>query len=367
MKSWWHQTFRRLQGEPDSPPPGMALRTGAAALAWLYGLGAWGRRRLYDRGWLSTSRLPCPVLSIGNLAVGGVGKTPITGMLAQRWQAAGCRVAIVSRGYGGKHSAPRIISNGSRIFRKPPQAGDEAYLLALQLPGIPIITGADRHRAGLLAWKSFHPDLILLDDGFQHFQLHRDVDVVLLDADRPLGNGCLLPRGPLREPIGTLARPLVLILTRYEAHRHQNSWEEVRATFPQAIVLRAVFRLSHAVRYPGAYRVSLADLSGLRLVAVAGLARPQLFAASLQEAGIISKEFFPFPDHHLFTGADLAELGAAACRLGAEGLVTTAKDWARLGGMRTGPLPWYVVHLQVNLLDDWPEHLLPECGRILSD
>lgn len=201
ITSRWHSTFQTLQEEPGAPTPGLGLRTGAAVLAGLYGLGARGRRTFYDRGWVRPKHLPCPVLSIGNLVAGGTGKTPLTAFLAQHLRAAGCRVAILSRGYGGRASGINVVSDGQRIFLKPPQAGDEACLLAQKLPGIPVVTGADRFQAGLQAWERFHPDLFLLDDGFQHFQLYRDLDVVLLDAARPFGNGRLLPRGPLREPI----------------------------------------------------------------------------------------------------------------------------------------------------------------------
>jgi tetraacyldisaccharide 4'-kinase len=336
-------------------------------LAHLYGLGARGRRTLYDRGWLQPKQLPCPVVSIGNLVAGGAGKTPLTAFLAGRLQAAGCRVAILSRGYGGRAPGINVVSDGQRIFIQPPQAGDEACLLAQKLPGIPIVTGADRFQAGLQAWARFRPDLFLLDDGFQHFQLYRDLDVVLLDAARPFGNGRLLPRGPLREPVSTLKRPLVLVLTRYEPEKHQGTWEAIRASFPAATVVRAAFRLAHAVKYPGSRKTSLAELAHLRLAAMAALARPEVFAASLQELGVDLRHFFRFPDHHAFTARELSELITAAPRLGVEGLVTTEKDWLRLAGIWKFALPLYVIHLEVNLLDPWPAHLLPPgCAQKLS-
>ncbi len=367
MSFRWHTTFQTLLEEPGAPAPGLALRTAATAFSWLYGLGARGRRSLYDLGCLQIKRLPCPVLSIGNLVVGGVGKTPLTAWLAQRFQAAGCRVAIVSRGYGGKAQGINVVTDGHQIFLKPPQAGDEAYLLALKLKGIPLVTGVDRYQAGLKAWEAFQPDLILLDDGFQHFQLYRDLDVVLLDAASPFGNGRLLPRGSLREPVSTLQRPLVLVLTRYEADRHQSTWEAVLAAFPAAEVLRAAFQLSHAVKYPGSQEVDLEALSGVSLIGFAGLARPEVFAASLRQAGIAIKQFFPFLDHHHFAAGELTWLVAAAQRLGAEGLVTTEKDWVRLSGDWTAALPLYVVPLKVDLLDPWPEGMLPlGCARKLS-
>lgn len=359
MYHWWQSAFQSLQEEPGRAAPGWALRTGAAALSWLYGLGAGGRRLIYDRGWLKVKRLPCPVLSIGNLVAGGVGKTPVTAFMAERLRAAGCRVAIVCRGYGGQETASKVISDGNQVFLQPPQTGDEAYMLARKLKGVSVVTGVDRFQAGMLAWEAFHPDLMVLDDGFQHFQLHRDLDVVLLDAERPFGNGRLLPRGPLREPRDVLNRRLILLLTRYQADRHQRLWEELKTVFPQADVLRAVFRPAAAVRYPGAVALPLAELATWHLAAFAGLARPESFAASLQELGVHLHRYFIYPDHHVFSTKELASLIEAARRLKVQALITTEKDWARLAERWSASLPLIVVSLRVELLDPWPEALMP--------
>jgi tetraacyldisaccharide 4'-kinase len=191
--------------------------------------------------------------------------------------------------------------------------------------------------------------------------------VVLLDAGRPFGNSYLLPRGPLREPVSTLQRPLVLVLTRYQPDRHQETWEAVRAAFPAAVVVRAAFRLAQAIRYPGAQDISLEAMKSLSLAAVAGLARPEVLATSLREVGVELQHFFKFPDHHAFTAAELAGVVASARRRGAQGLVTTEKDWMRLANTWRADLPLYVVHLEVHLLDPWPLQLLPlGCVQTLS-
>ncbi len=355
---WWQRAFQSLQGEAEVAPAGPVLRGVAAVLARLYEAGSRGRRALYDAGWLTARRLPAPVVSIGNLVVGGTGKTPFTHYLAQRYQRAGCRVVILSRGYGGRARGVQIVGDGRQVLLRPPVAGDEACLLATKLPGIPVVTGPDRYRAGHLAWEAFRPDLFLLDDGFQHVQLHRDLDVVLVDAAQPFGNGRLLPRGPLREPVSTLQRPLVLVLTRY-AQRYQQTWRELQAAFPAAVVLRAVFRTSQARRQPQGQPVAWQELAHSRLAALAGLARPHAFLAGLKEAGLDIQQLFAFPDHHTYTAGDVAEVLAAASRSGVEGLITTEKDWLRLAGVWTAVLPLYVVGLQVELLDQWPDHLLP--------
>jgi tetraacyldisaccharide 4'-kinase len=356
-----------LREEPGRPGPRPALRLGAAVAERLYGLAAAGRRAFYDRGWRQPKRLPCPVLSVGNLVVGGTGKTPLTAFLAQRLQAAGCRVAILSRGYGGRAPGINVISDDRRILLTYPQAGDEACLLAQKLPGVPVITGPDRFQAGLLAQEKFHPELLMLDDGFQHFQLYRDLDVVLLDAARPFGNGRLLPRGALREPIDTLRRPLVLVLTRYEPVKHHSTWENIRAAFPAATVVRAAFSLSPHVACQGSEDVTLKELAHMNLAAIAGLARPEQFAASLQEQGVNLRYFMKFPDHHAFTPEELVWVVATARSQGAAALVTTEKDWVRLAGIWNFAMPLFVIHLEIKLLDPWPVHLLPPgCVRKLS-
>lgn len=355
----WQAAFQSLQGEAGTPPPGLLLRGMATLLAGLYGLGSQSRRLLYDAGWLHAKRLPAPVISVGNLVVGGTGKTPFTAFLAKYYQAAGCRVVILSRGYGGRAKGLQIISDGRQLLRQPPQAGDEAYLLATKLPGVPVVTGPDRYQAGLLAWEAFQPDLFLLDDGFQHLTLHRDLDVVLLDAARPFGNGRLLPRGPLREPIRTLQRAAVLVLTRYEAGQHHDTWLALQQAFPGTPVLRAAFCLSQAVAYPGGKRLSLAALAQKRLAALAALARPEVFVASLRQIHLDIEHTFVFPDHHPFTSREIAELTASAARQGLDGVMTTEKDWVRLAGKWPRAIPLYVVPLSVHLLDDWPGHLLP--------
>ena len=252
MRPYWHNLFRRLQGDQGAgPPPGPVLRAGAAAVSRLYGLGAGLRRTLYARGWLRTKKLPAPVVSVGNLTVGGTGKTPVVACLARLLQDRGKRVAILSRGYGGQSRSVACISDGRQTYQKPPEVGEEPYWLARALPGVAVYTGACRFAAGMAAWKECKPDLFLLDDGFQHFQLHRDLDLVLLDAASPFGNGYLLPRGPLREPLTALAAAHSLILTRFDPERHQAQLATIQRAFPDKPLLTATIAPVEATALPG--------------------------------------------------------------------------------------------------------------------
>ncbi|OPX20935.1 MAG: tetraacyldisaccharide 4'-kinase [Desulfobacca sp. 4484_104] len=357
MIHWWQQTFARLQHEPGSPPPGIFLQGLATALAKGYGWVARGRRWLYDTGWRQARRLPGRVISIGNLTVGGTGKTPLVAYLARRFQDQGRRVAILSRGYGSQARGVLVVSDGQQRYCQPIRCGDEPYWLAGQLPGIPVLTGTDRYTAGLLAAERFHPDLMLLDDGFQHCQLHRDLDLVLLDAACPLGNGQLLPRGPLREPLSTLRRSLVLVLTRYQEAQHLEQYQSLQAAFPEQTILRASLHPSRVLSPCSGEIASAESLRGQRLLAFAGLAHPWRFAADLQELGAKVVEFHPFPDHYAYDITDLVRLAGRSRQLEAQGLITTEKDWARLGERWELEPPLLVLGLEVELLDKYTMRL----------
>jgi lipopolysaccharide heptosyltransferase II/tetraacyldisaccharide 4'-kinase len=370
MQPCWHRLFARLQtpaslshpyrglgGEiegragNDLWPSGPPLKFLARGAASLYGLGALARRRAYDRGWFKVQHLPAPVISVGNLTVGGTGKTPVVACLARLLLARGKHPAILSRGYGGRAVDVTRLSDGRRIYLKPPEVGEEAYWLARALPGVAVYTGPGRYAAGLAAWRELRPDLFLLDDGFQHFQLHRDLDIVLLDAEHPFGNGRLLPAGPLREPPSVLAAAQVLILTRFMAERHQDQLHTIQRLFPDKTVLTAAILPTAAKLYPGERSEALAGLAGQPLFAFAGLARPGVFEATLGDLGVDLKGFRRFGDHHAYSRKDLQELMEAARDRGARALITTAKDWAGLGENWEAEPPLWVLEVEAQIAD----------------
>jgi tetraacyldisaccharide 4'-kinase len=362
MRLFWHNLFRRLLGaEGAGPPPNPVIRAGAAVLARFYGLGAGCRRTLYGRGVFKVKRLPGPVVSVGNLTVGGAGKTPMVACLAQLWRERGGRVAILSRGYGGQAQSVTCVSDGERLYKKPPEVGEEPYWLARALPGVAVYTGADRYAAGMAAWEEFHPDLFLLDDGFQHFQLHRDLDLVLLDAASPFGNGCLLPRGPLREPRSALKAAQVIILTRFAPERHQAQLDALHQDFPDKTIMTAAISPVGVTSYPGGHVETPEAMRHRALVAFAGLARPEVFTTTLQELGVDLKGFRAFPDHHVYRRQEVRDLADRARTLGAGALITTGKDWARLGEHWDGDVLLWVLEVEARLGE--PERLLALLDR----
>jgi lipopolysaccharide heptosyltransferase II/tetraacyldisaccharide 4'-kinase len=337
------------------------------ALSAPYQAGARARRGLYQRGWLTPQRLPVPVLSVGNLTVGGTGKTPVTAFLARHFQEQHRRVAILSRGYGGRRSEITCLSDGERLYFRPPEVGDEAFELANTLPGVIVYTGPCRYTAGMAAWREHRPDIFLLDDGFQHFQLCRDLDIVLLDAERPFGNHRLLPAGLLREPLNTLREADVLILTRYNDRKHRDRLGYLQRLFPQQDIFAAVIEPASAKRFPRQEECPLEDLHGLKVLAFAGLARPRVFQDALTGLGVDLQGFMAFPDHHAFTSGDLDDLLQEAQSTEAQALVTTSKDWARLGQRWEGDLPLWVltVAARVEPEETWQKYLAAALGDMM--
>ncbi len=324
------------------------------AASRLYGLVVRTRSRLYGRGYLPVRRLPCRVISIGNIVAGGTGKTPATLWLAARLREAGHGVAVVSRGYGGTAGKRAgVVSDGREIRMGPEMAGDEPYMMATRLPGVPVLVGADRYRSGLRAVERFGSGVILLDDGFQHLKLFRDLDLVLLDGSRPLGNGHLLPGGPLREPPSALARARGVVLTRWEGggpvpaviHRHAPGvpvFRSVHEPYPH-LFLGAGQRPPAAVPAGTGSGGDLPPLSGRRVMGVSGIARNDAFRETLRRLGADPVGFRGFPDHHRYTGADIRSVLETARQQGAELLVTTEKDWVRLADRSPWPLDLLVL------------------------
>ena len=283
------------------------------------------RNRTYDRP-SAVKRASIPVISVGNLTVGGTGKTPLVAWLALRLHELGRQPAIVSRGYGGRAGrGPLIVSDGSGPRSPVVDCGDEPYLLARSLSGTIVVVGSDRP-AGAAAAAARGADVVILDDGFQHRRLFRDLDIVLLDGDAPFGNGRLLPGGPLREPLGALGRADVVLVTRRAAGESLGEVEAaVRRHNPRAPILRAGHRGVGFIEASG-----LAAAPPSRAAAFCGIGNPTRFRRDLEATGIEVVDFRTYRDHHRYTLADIASLERLAEAHGCD-LITTEKDLVRIG------------------------------------
>lgn len=284
------------------------------------------RAALYRVCILKGKRLPRPVISIGNITVGGTGKTPVTACIARLLLERGLRVAVLSRGYGGSlEGQTAIVSDGKNILRTAAECGDEPYLLATSVPGLMVIIGSDRHSAGLLAIEQLQPDLFLLDDGFQHLRLQRDLNILLLDAKRPFGNGCCLPAGLLREPKSAAGRADLIIHTRCQ---------DVPASTPglgRTPQLSASHELTEAIPLTGGAPLSLSSLAGHKLIAFAGIAEPESFFQGLRDHGLAPLATLSLPDHAAYTKDTIAQIAQTARCNDAAYILTTEKDGVKLG------------------------------------
>jgi tetraacyldisaccharide 4'-kinase len=275
--------------------------------------------------------LPALVVSIGNLVTGGTGKTPLTLWLSRHLVGRGQRVAVLSRGYGRTHQGVSRVAAAASTRPQVLHFGDEPVLMAAKLTDTPVWVGRQRSASGRAAIASSQAEILILDDGFQHLALHRDLDLVLLDANNPWGNGALLPLGPLREPLEHLRRADALILTRAaNAEATQRLRAQLQEQFPSKPIFCCQHRLA-ALRWGlGGPVVSGDALRDQPVLAFAGIAKPASFLQMLRESGIRVVEKRIFPDHHFYRPHDLAELLDAAAVRKARLLVTTEKDAVRL-------------------------------------
>lgn len=322
----------------------MALLT---PLSLVYGLILRLRALAYAAGLLRSFRLPKPVIAVGNLTLGGTGKTPMVAYLARWLMERGKRVVVLSRGYGGSlEGEVRIVADGCTILLPPGEAGDEPYLLASSVPGLLLVIGADRYRAGLLALERLEPDIFILDDGFQHLRLRRDLNLLLLDCAKPFGSGRTLPAGRLREPVTAVERADLVIYTRC------NDGKPSPVTGKPSCA--AFHRLTGALPLAGGEPLPFHALKLLRGVAFAGIADPAAFFQSLEREGVSPVATLAFPDHCRYGEHEIAAL----CRLkeasGADFMITTGKDAVKLSPYpeRLGTV--YVAGLELWFADPRP-------------
>lgn len=310
-----------------------------AALLWpaatAYGVGAFSRLLAYNSGLIKQQKLDVPVISVGNITVGGTGKTPITLDLARRLHIAGHKVGILSRGFKRKSQAKRIIvSDGQHLLSSSFECGDEPYMMAQALPSCVVIVGADRAANALIAINKFNCTALILDDGFQHFKVKRNFDVALIDYNDDLENDHLLPAGRLREPLSGLVRADWVVITKVPDAPDQDQLERIHAVVarqsPHAKVTSCRIKASALQAYGSDVQMPADALEGTKVFAFCGLAKPGLFFDSLRELGAEVTGTRAFPDHHWFTPREVDDLRAAMEETGAEMLVTTEKDSVRL-------------------------------------
>ena len=354
-----------------------ALKFVLGGFARLYERAVQTRLGLYRRRLLRAQELGCPVVSIGNLTVGGTGKTPVAEMLARELQIRGRRVAILSRGYKSVPRPfmqrlrsrlsknldlfpPRIVSDGDQVLLDSRRAGDEPHMLAKNLPGVCVLVDKDRVKSGLHALRHFDSDLLLLDDGLQYQRLRHRLDIVLVDRQSPFGNEHLLPRGTLREPPGNLRRASYIIVTRCGAEPDDQLLARLRRLNRTA----AIIECNHAPRHWEDIRTGakfpLDHLRGRHVGAMSGIARPESFEEGVRELGAIVEVTKAFADHHRFTKKEILRFLEWCDRRSLDALVTTEKDAVRFPDIDNPPVPMLFLRVEIEILrgrEHWEELL----------
>ncbi len=251
----------------------------------------------------------------------------------------GMDVVVLSRGYGGRMERKLgVVSDGKRILLSPKEAGDEPYMLAQRLEGIPILIGHRRDLSGRYASTQFHSRVAILDDGYQHLGVKRDVDILLVDSQTGFGNGYLFPRGPLREPLNQLRRANLFILTKVEEHDTCGALEErIKSHKENAIIFHSNYRPDYLTDLHRRKRLPLGYIKGRRVVAVSGIFNPAYFRHLLERGGAEVKEEVIFPDHHVYSRKDIPIIQRGLQK--AECIVTTEKDAAKLSRVVKGDFP----------------------------
>jgi tetraacyldisaccharide 4'-kinase len=288
------------------------------------------RRACYSHGLCKSHQLPCKVISIGNITVGGTGKTPMVHHIASCLKTAGLNTAVLMRGYHGKETKTSVIvSDGQHLLAQPEQAGDEAFMLAQKLSGVPVLAGKDRISLGEQARQNFTTDIVLLDDGFQYYPLLRDLDIVLINAVNPFGNGFLLPRGILREPLSALSRSSIILLTKTEQSRDTMLLEQtIKRYSPGAHMFKSSMVAQSLRKVLTNEPVAFATLQGKHVIGLCSIGDPGSFCAMLQSLNPATLQRLIFPDHHWYDETDYKNIHA--CGAAADFIITTEKDIAKM-------------------------------------
>jgi tetraacyldisaccharide 4'-kinase len=321
---------------------------------------------LYRNRILHDHPLGCLVVVVGNLTVGGTGKTPVVEMFAKALRDRGRKVAILSRGYKSKapplwqkwwfwlnhteEPPPRIVSDGEKVLLDSEIAGDEPYMLARNLPGVVVLVDKNRVKAGAFAIKRFGCDTLVLDDGFQYLPLKGRLNLLLVDKTNPFGNGFLLPRGILREPVKHLQRASYIFLTKSKGVRDEELEALIQKFNPTAEIIECAHKPQYLQRIDSDERIPLTALAGRRVGALSGIAAPESFEAFLRETGARLIYTRRFLDHYRFTHDDLDGVFADASRAGVEIMVTTEKDAVRIASTEKFPVPLYYLRLEIEIL-----------------
>lgn len=344
-----------MKGKRTSPFWGVIL----FALSVLYGAAVYLRRIFFGLHIFKRKKISCPVISVGNLSLGGTGKTPTVIQVVQLLRRNNRRPVVVSRGYGRQDETEIIVvSDGRSVLVDTQTGGDEPVMIGSKLPGIPVVVGSRRYQAALLALQRFSPDVVVLDDGFQHIQLRRDLDIVLLDAGNPFGNGKLFPAGILREPINALKRAHAVLITKTDVATDVGKLKETIRQHTRARIFTSRQVPVDLIDYRNSDIKPLTVLRGSKVLALSGIARPDSFTSMLRSLGADIVAACTYRDHFDYQRSDLAAVFQKAADEKISMIVTTEKDAIRLKKLHAEGVWALRIELTVAEHDEWEAFLL---------
>ncbi len=336
-------------------------------LSRLYLFGVQTRLYLYRNGIFRHHSLGCQVISVGNLTVGGTGKTPVVEVFARELQKQGRNVAILSRGYKKvelpwwrrlmdkillrtRQRPPRVVSDGRELLLDSEMSGDEPYMLATHLPQVVVLVDKDRVKSGRYAISRYRCDTLILDDGFQYMTLKHRQDIVLIDRLCPFANGHVLPRGLLREPVKNLIRANVIFLTKCDGSDTSDLRRRIRQFNDRAEIIECRHRARYLRDVYSDNELALDALRGMRVGAVSGIAAPEGFEDDLERRGATILLRRRFADHHRYRQQEILDLINQARTAGVTALVTTEKDAVRFPKVDRRDVPIYFLRVDIELL-----------------
>lgn len=351
------------------------LRGFLKMLSWIFGVLVQLRLLLHKHRIIRASTLGCQVISVGNITVGGTGKTPIVETFARALQAKGRKVAILSRGYKSRKTPlwekilkkeerlPRVVSDGERLLLNSDLAGDEPYMLASNLPEVIVLVDKDRVKSGKYAIREFGCDTLVLDDGFQYLKLQHRLDIVLVDYTNPFGYKRVLPRGLLREPMRNLKRAGFIFITKCPPEGAPELKALLRELNPHAEISECRHSPKYLENLYTRDQIGLDFLQGLKIAAVSGIAVPDSFENGLRRLGSEIVFSAQYADHHRYTQQEIIETINSATEAGAEAILTTEKDAVRFPLLDRCDLPIIFLRVEIEMLsgseafNDWIDRI----------
>lgn len=343
------------------------IRAGLLIISWIGLLVVKSRRWLYLKGIFSSKRLLCKVISVGNVTVGGSGKTPAVIALATMLRDyTNLKIGILSRGYLSKIKGPAVVSDGKNLLLNSIEAGDEPYLMGKNLPNIPVFIGKNKIKTGLIASRKWGCQLLILDDGFQYLKLARNLDIITIDATRPFGYDRILPRGYLREPLSTLKHAGLILLTRVDQCENmdyvRNRLSKVAPSVP---IFESIHKPVSFYHLHSRQEFDLNAIKDKKILAVCGIANPESFLKILQTLNPYKLEIISFPDHFSYPPDSIEKIKNSAERLNADIIVTTEKDSLKLNSISSYPV--MVLKVRLEFINISPENLLEAIVSLISN